>query len=62
MYDIGEKTYIDAARHLAESLVELQNVHDSGLCTVCNKELIHSYRANRKDEQGYRNAAIICLR
>ena len=66
MYDLGDKTFIDAARHLTESLMEvgvrLQNVHDSGICTVCNKELIHSYRGIGRTEPCYHNAALICLK
>lgn len=66
MYDLDDKTYIDAPRHLTDSLmqigVKLQNVHDCGICTVCNKDLLHSYRANRQTEQSYRNAAMICLK
>ena len=66
MYGLNGKTYIDAARHLTESLVEigvkLQNVHDAGLCTVCNKELLHSYRGIGSKEPCYHNAALICLK
>ena len=66
MYDLGDKTFIDVARHLTESLMEvgvkLQNVHDSGICTVCNKELIHSYRGIGRTEPCYHNAALICLK
>ncbi len=66
MYDLDGKTYIDVARHLTESLMEvgvkLQNIHDSGLCTVCNKELLHSYRATGVSNPCYRNAALICLK
>ena len=66
MYDLDGKTYIDAARHLTESLMEvgvkLQNVHDAGLCTVCNKELLHSYRVTGVGNPCYHNAALICLK
>ena len=26
-----------------------ENIIDSGICSVCNKDLIHSYRAHGKD-------------
>ena len=56
---------IDAPACLTDSLVEIgvqpQNVHSSGLCTVCHNNLIHSYRANTDDEKTCRNASIICI-
>ena len=66
MYDVGEKTYIDAPRHIAESLmqvgVELLNIHDCGVCTVCNHEVLYSYRADKDKGPIKHNAAIIGLK
>ena len=64
--DVGEKTHIDAAAYLADSLIEVgvfpQNIHNSGICTVCNSDYLFSYRAEKHIEQRYRNVAIISLK
>ena len=39
--------------------LKTENIIDSGLCSVCNKELIHSFRV---EKQGYGlNTALIAL-
>lgn len=45
---------------LEEAGVLPQNIIDSNICTVCNKEHMHSYRANK--ENAGRNTAIIGLK
>ena len=61
----GEHFLIDAPACVVDSLVEigvnLKNIHLSGLCTVCHKDLIHSYRGNIESEKQCRNASIICI-
>ena len=56
---------IDAPACLADSLIGIgvrpENIHSSGICTVCRNDLIHSYRANNEAEKTRRNASIICI-
>ncbi len=65
--DCGDGHYlIDAEAYLADSLsevgVQMTRIHRSGLCTVCHRNMIHSYRGNDEDEKKLRNVAIICLK
>lgn len=60
----GKQRYnIDTIAAIKKTLercgVQPQNIIDSGICTVCNKEFFHSYRAE-KNEAG-RNGSIMCL-
>ena len=45
---------------LKEMGIKEENVIDSGICTVCNKEYFHSYRVDK--EKSGRNVTIIALR
>ena len=60
----GQKYFIDTNiinRMLLEEIgVPSQNVIESNICTVCNKEYMHSYRADK--ENSGRNTAIIGLK
>ena len=60
-----EHFLVDAPACVADSLIGIgvrpENIHLSGLCTVCHHDLIHSYRANAEDEKSRRNASIICI-
>ena len=40
--------------------VNPQNIYDSGICTICNSNIFHSYRADK--EKSGRNVAIIGLK
>ena len=57
------KYYIDTVeinkRMLLEAGLQEQNIIDSGICTVCSCNKIHSYRGNNKTK--LRNTAIISL-
>ena len=44
---------------LVEVGIDSSNIYDSGLCTVCKKDIFHSYRVDR--EESGRNSAIITL-
>lgn len=57
------KYYIDSVKANVDmfkncGLID-ENIVDSGICTVCNCDLIHSYRSE-KNNSG-RNASIMCL-
>ena len=39
--------------------VKEENIIDSGICTVCNSDILHSYRTEKQNAG--RNAAIMCL-
>ena len=58
---INSKCYIDTVLInkiiLQEAGLKEENIIDSGICTVCNEELMHSYRV--KGEFAGRNTAII---
>lgn len=61
--DGKQKYHIDTVKANVNMLKECglkeENIIDSGICTVCNNDLLHSYRIG-KDKAG-RNAAIIGL-
>lgn len=61
--DGKQKYKIDAVtaniNMLKECGLKEQNIIDSGICTVCYHELMHSYRCDK--EFSGRNAAIMCL-
>ena len=61
--DGKQKYHIDAVsaniKMLKSCGLQPQNIIDSGICTVCNSDSFHSYRAHR--ENAGRNAAIMCL-
>lgn len=56
-----EKWYIDTVEInkiiLQEAGLKLENIIDSGICSVCNSDLIHSYRVE-KDGYGLNTALI----
>ncbi len=58
-----QKYYVDSVKANIEMLKECglkeENIIDSGICTVCNNEILHSHRCER-DLAG-RNGAIISL-
>lgn len=58
-----QKYYIDSVtaniKMLKECGLKEENIIDSGICTVCNSELFHSYRAEK--ENAGRNVAIMCM-
>lgn len=58
-----EKYYIDTVTINKTMLMEMgikeENIIDSNICTLCNPDLIHSYR---KDKSEGRNTAIIMLK
>ena len=62
----GDKFYIDTVRCntwlLERAGVKMENIIDSGLCTVCHKDLINSYRGNIEGEKHFRNLALIWLK
>ena len=45
---------------LLEGNKEEMNIVDSGICTYCNSNIIHSYR--KEGKQAGRNTALICLK
>ena len=61
----SEHYLIDAPACVVDSLTEIgvprENIHLSGICTVCQNDVIHSYRANIESEKQRRNASIICI-
>ena len=61
-----DKYYIDTVRCntwlLENAGVKAENIIDSGLCTVCHKDLINSYRGNIESEKHFRNLALIWLK
>lgn len=61
--DGKQKYYIDAILAIKKSMLicglNEKNIIDCGICTVCNCDVLHSYRAE-KDESG-RNGALMCL-
>lgn len=58
-----QKYYVDSVMANKKMLIECglkpENIIDSGICTVCNQDLFHSYRAHK--ENAGRNTAIISL-
>ena len=61
--DGKQKYYIDSVfaniKMLKECGLKEENIIDSGICTVCNNDVLHSYRSERASSG--RNAAIISL-
>lgn len=59
-----QKYYIDTVKINKNMLMEMgvleENIIDSGICTVCNSDLIHSYR--KEGNNAGRNTAIIMLK
>ena len=45
---------------LKEEGIPKENIVDSKICTVCNSNIIHSYR--KEGEKSGRNTALICLK
>lgn len=62
----GDKYHIDTVRcntwMLEKVGIKPENIIDSNLCTVCESDLINSYRGNRDDEKHWRNLALIWLK
>jgi len=62
--DGKQKYHIDTTKINIEMLKQIgiksENIIDSGLCTVCQKEHFHSYRVDK--EKSGRNGAIISLK
>lgn len=60
----GQKYFIDTTWIIRKMLEEVgilsKNIIESNICTVCNKEQMHSYRAEK--ENAGRNTAIIGLK
>lgn len=58
-----QKYYVDAIGAIKKSLnmcgLKNENIVDCGICTVCNCDILHSYRVE-KSESG-RNGALMCL-
>lgn len=69
-YKIGEildgkqKFYFDTTSLIIDNLIEIgiksENIYDSGICSVCNKDNMFSYRAEK--EKADRNMNIIMLK
>lgn len=61
--DGKQKYYIDSIEANRKMLIECglrdENIIDSKICTVCDSDMFHSYRAHREDAG--RNTAIISL-
>lgn len=61
--DKKQKYYIDTTliniKLLEEAGLEKENIIDSGICTACNYDIIHSYRIDK--ENSGRNTSIIGL-
>lgn len=45
---------------LEEAGLKEENIINSNICTVCNSQIMHSYRANKTDSG--RNASLIYLK
>ena len=62
----GDKYLVDTVRcntwMLERVGVRAQNIIDSGVCTVCQNDIVHSYRGNKEAEKHYRNLALIWLK
>lgn len=61
--DGKQKYYIDSVKANIKMLkncgLKEENIIDSGICTVCNSNSLHSYRAHKSNAG--RNAAIMCI-
>lgn len=59
-----QKYYIDTVELNKKMLnsvgLKEENIIDSNICTVCNSDLIYSYRGNNKTKS--RNTSLICLK
>lgn len=59
-----QKYYIDTAMANMNMMKELglkeENIIDSGICTVCNCDIIHSYRVDKK--MAGRNTALMMIK
>lgn len=57
------KYHIDSVKAIINTLkncgLKSENIVDSGICTVCNNEVLHSYRS--EGSMAGRNASIMCL-
>lgn len=63
--NIGDSKYIIDTTKINENMMKQmglkeENIIDSGICTVCNQDKMHSYRAHK--ELAGRNTAILGLR
>lgn len=63
--NIGDSKYLIDTTKINENMMRQiglkeENIIDSGICTVCNKDQMHSYRAHK--ELAGRNTAILGLR
>ncbi|MBP3707267.1 MAG: peptidoglycan editing factor PgeF [Clostridia bacterium] len=62
--DGKRKYYIDSVKAIVEMLLKCglkrENIVDSGICTMCNSDILHSYRADK--ERAGRNASIMSLK
>lgn len=58
-----QKYYIDAVTAIISNLkacgLKEENIIDSEICTVCNSDILHSYRAEKS--RAGRNGSIMCL-
>ncbi len=58
-----QKYHVDAVAAIIKMLKECglksENIIDSGICTMCNSEILHSYRAEKANAG--RNGSIMCL-
>lgn len=63
IYSIKQRYYIDTVKINKTMLQQMglkeENIIDSGICTLCNSDLIHSYR--KEGKSAGRNTAIIML-
>lgn len=61
--DGKQKYYVDAIKAIKNMLMccglKQENIVDCGICTLCNKDILHSYRAERSNAG--RNCSIMCL-
>lgn len=60
--NVSGKYYIDTVAInriiLEREGLDKENIIDSGICTMCNSEILHSFR--RSGESSGRNTAVIC--
>ena len=62
----GHKFMIDTVacnKYMLEEMgLRQKNIIDTGICTVCANDVLHSYRANKDTEKARRNLALIGLK